>query len=61
MLLEQPGKMLRIFEPEVVSNLAERFAVVMYSFFRHFNHFRLDVFLGGFPGFLFDQVAKIAG
>ena len=53
--------MLRILEPELISDFADGFAGVEYFFFCDIDQFGLDVFRSGFPGFFFDQITEIVG
>ena len=53
--------MLRILKTQFVSNLVYRFIGIESHVFGNVDNLVLNVFLGCFPGFLFNQVAKIVG
>lgn len=52
---------MRIPEPELVGDFADRLGRVEHAFLGDVDDFQLDVFLRRFPGLLFYQVAEIVG
>ena len=53
--------MLRILEPQVVSNLADGLVGTCYHLLGGINQFVLDVFLRGLPRLFLNQVSEIIG
>lgn len=60
-VFEQAAKMLGIFEPEFVRNFTDGFFRVEGFCLGNFNDMVLNMVLGRFTGFIFDQVTKIIG
>lgn len=60
-LFEQPAEMLRVFESEVVGDLAYGFRSVEDALFGDIDQLGLNIFLGGSAGLLSDQVTEVVG
>lgn len=58
---EQAAEMLGILEAQFVGDFADGFAGVEHFFLGQIYDFELNIFLSGFPGFLFDEVTEIIG
>ena len=58
---KQPAEMLWILESQFVSDFTDGLAGVEHLFLGQINDFQLNVLLGGFAGFLLDEVTEVIG